>query len=700
VTPPAIRVGLLGAGYIADWHARALGSVPGARVVAVCDQSRDRAAALAARCGAERAHAALDEMLAAGGLDAVHVLLPPTAHAAAAHALLAAGVPAYLEKPLCVTAAEADELASAGGRLAVGHNFLFAPPYERLKADLAAGRIGRVEHITVLWAKEFGPLRGGPFGGWVFRNPANILLEVGPHLAAHVLDLAGPPNRVRAEALDPVRLPGGAEFFRRWVVRTDHGHTRVDVRMAFGPGVTEHRVEVRGSAGTAVVDFEAGTYLLDRPTHLPPDFDRYRRTTRAARAATRQARGTLARYVLSKAGLVRDGNLFGASIAAAVRAFYATPTDPRLSAKFGAAVVRTCLDVARAAGLDPGAAAPLPAQPVAAQTSRPEVLVLGGTGFIGRALVRRLVGAGRRVRVLARDPASVPDDLRAGVEVCRGDLARSLDLACALDGVPTVVHLARPHARTWDDYLRDDIGVTRSVAEACLAAGVKRLVYTGTTDSYYSGRAEVITEDTPLDPKIGRRNLYARAKAAAEGELLALHRDRGLPVVVARPAVVIGPGGDPHHWGVGFWSAPHACRLWGDGTNPLPLVLADDVADALVRCLDVGGIDGEAFNLAADSGATARDYLAALSDATRTWIDARPTPPWRFYAGDAFKWMAKVLLRHPERRPPSLRDWTSRTYRARYDCSKACRLLGWSPVSDRDALLAEGVRRAATEWSA
>ena len=77
-----IRVGLLGAGYIADWHVRALRSVPGAGVAAVCDQSGDRAAALAARCGAPRVHAALDEMLAAGGLDAVHVLLPPAAHAA------------------------------------------------------------------------------------------------------------------------------------------------------------------------------------------------------------------------------------------------------------------------------------------------------------------------------------------------------------------------------------------------------------------------------------------------------------------------------------------------------------------------------------------------------------------------------------------------------------------------------------------
>lgn len=716
MSSPTIRVGLLGAGYIADWHCKALRSVRGARVVAVCDQSTDRAAALAQKCGAERAFATLDEMLAEAKLDAVHVLLPPTAHAAAARTLLDRGVAAYIEKPLCVRADDARDLADragvgAGATLAVGHNFLFTPGYERLKADLAAGRLGRVEHVTVVWAKEFGQLRGGPFGAWVFRHPGNIMLEVGPHLAAHVLDLCGPPDRVAAEALDPVALPNGGTFYRRWLVTTHHGRATADVRASFGPGFTEHRVEVRGTAGTAVVDFEAGTYVLRRRTHLPTDFDRYARSRAEAKTVTRQARGTLARYVFSKLKLVKDGNPFGASIARAVRQFYAGlggTTDPRLTAAFGASVVNLCLDVARAAGRDPevevtppAASVLTPAATASEPKAAPDVLILGGTGFIGRALVKRMAAAGRRVRLLARDPNSVPADLKAaGVEVVRGDLSRPCDLASALTGITGVIHLARSNSRTWAEYLRDDVGVTRAVAEACLAAGVKRLVYTGTTDSYYSGRDEVVTEATPLDPKIHRRNLYARAKAEAERELLALHKDRGLPVVIARPAIVIGPGGDPHHWGIGSWASPETCHLWGDGTRPVPLVLADDVAAALVRCLDVPGIEGEAFNLAADATVTPREYVAAMSDALGTWIDARPRSPLSYYSGDAAKWLVKCLVRHPERRVPSYRDWKSRTYRARYDCSKAKRVLGWAPVSDRDALLAEGVRRAAAEWSA
>ncbi|MFO0850939.1 MAG: NAD-dependent epimerase/dehydratase family protein [Gemmataceae bacterium] len=703
----ARRVGLLGAGYIADWHVRALRTVPGARVVAVCDQNRDRAEGLAARCGAARAETDLAALLKAGDVDVVHVLLPPTAHAAAARAVTDAGLPVYIEKPLCVTPADAAELAAreaAGGRIGVGHNFLFDRCYERLKADLAAGRLGRVEHVRTVWAKEFGPARAGPYGGWVFRNPANILLEVGPHPVAHLIDLlGGPPDRVQAIPLDPVRLPNGGVFYRRWLAWAVRGRVSAEVLIAVGGGLPEHRVAVRGSAGAAAVDYELGTYHLDRRTHQPVDFDRYTRTTRLAAGLARQARRNLAGYVLSKARLSRGGNSFGASVAAGVRQFYAQlaggPADPRLSARFAADVVTTCLDLARAAGADP---ADVPAAPPA--VGRPggpaDVLVLGGTGFIGRALVRRLAADGRRVRALVRDPAGIPAELAAkGVQVVPGDLGTPGDLAAAVAGVDRVVNLARSQSRTWGEYLRQDVDAARAVGEACVAARVRRLVYTGTTDSYYSGDDQVITEDTPLDPRLHRRNLYAQAKARAEAALTDLARTAGLPLVVARPAIVIGPGADPHHWGVAFWPAADACRYWGAGDNPLPLVLVDDVADALARCLDRDEATGQVFNLAADPGVSARRYVAALSDALATWIDARPTPTWRYFAADLAKYGVKWAVRHPERRPPSYRDWKSRTYRARFDCSKASRVLGWRPVSDPDALVEQGVRAAAGVWS-
>src|SRR3989442_8745726 len=90
-------VALLGAGYMADWHAQALGTIPDVQLVAICDQTIERAWALADRFGVARVYDALDAMLTAERLDAIHVLLPPDHHFPAAQTILNAGLDVLLE---------------------------------------------------------------------------------------------------------------------------------------------------------------------------------------------------------------------------------------------------------------------------------------------------------------------------------------------------------------------------------------------------------------------------------------------------------------------------------------------------------------------------------------------------------------------------------------------------------------------------
>ena len=105
-----------------------------------------------------------------------------------------------------------------------------------------------------------------------------------------------------------------------------------------------------------------------------------------------------------------------------------------------------------------------------------------------------------------------------------------------------------------------------------------------------------------------------------------LHREERLPVVIFRPGIVIGRGSSPLHWGVGMWSWDAVCQLWGRGRTPLPLVLVEDVAAALVAALEIPGIEGETFNLIADSGITARQYIGALERVRRRRIPRRSRP--------------------------------------------------------------------------
>ena len=270
---------LLGTGYIAEWHAKAIASIRDVELVAVCDQSQLRAEAFGRKFKVPRVYGTLGAMLAAEQLDAVHVLLPPEHHFQAAKTILNAGVNVFLEKPMCLSAQDGETLTRLAEahhlRLGVGHNFLFPQCYERLRRDLHDGILGSIDHLTITWHRELPQLSSGPFDIWMLREPANIMLEVGSHSVAQVLDLLGSPEEIDAKASNPVELPSGQKFYRRWQVNAMKGRTAIELRFSFVPGFGEYTIQARGSLASATVDFDRDTYSLRRHRPLSDDFDRY-----------------------------------------------------------------------------------------------------------------------------------------------------------------------------------------------------------------------------------------------------------------------------------------------------------------------------------------------------------------------------------------------------------------------------------------
>jgi nucleoside-diphosphate-sugar epimerase len=547
----------------------------------------------------------------------------------------------------------------------------------------------------------------------MLRDPRNIMLETGSHLVAHMLDLVGEPDEMEVRAGNAIKVPTGRSFYRRWQVGAVKGPVAIAIECSFAPGFAEHNIHVRGSLAAATADIERNTYALERYRPADPDFENYLIVANRAKYQKSQARRTLAKYVLSKLGLEKRGTAYGEGIARALDAYYdafyqetdgdAEGRDQRVSGQFGARVIRVCERIAERANLPAESVRPRTEPSLAGAGAKADILVLGGAGFIGKELVRQLIAEGRGVRVLVRSAAGLPEDLRAQVDCQTGNLLDREALLRAIEGVQCVVHLARAHVKTWAEYQKYEIDATRLVGECALQAGVKRIIYAGTIDSYYAGkRGSTITEATPLDPHIARRNLYARAKALSEAALFEMHQERNLPLVIVRPGIVIGRGGSPFHWGVGMWWHDAVCQIWGQGHNKLPLVLVEDVARGLIAAMDTPAIEGRDFNLVADQflstkGLSAQEYLDELDRAGGMRIQRYATPILRFYLLDLMKWVVKVAVRHPERRMPSWRDWKSRTQQARFDCSAAKTVLGWNPVSERGELVRKGIEEPLRE---
>ena len=335
---------------------------------------------------------------------------------------------------------------------------------------------------------------------------------------------------------------------------------------------------------------------------------------------------------------------------------------------------------------------------IAVGRSAPTVLVLGGTGFMGRALVERLLQDGARLRALVRDLSGRAAWLaQQGVELAKGDIADTASVEAALDGIQHVYHLARGSGPAWSDYLRLDVEPTRRLADLCCARGIG-LYYTSSIAIYDGGRVgDAIAESTPPSRASMRLNVYARAKAANESLLAELHRARGLKVVVFRPGIVIGRGGDPRHSGVGAWPDPSTCRPWGGGRHRLPFVLVDDCADAMVRALHRPAVAGETFNLVGDASLSGNDYLDALERIAGTKIKRLSLPAWRLFAQSVARWGVTLLTARPEHPLPSYRYCDGLSCRASYVADLAKRRLGWAPTSDASVMIERGIAAAVAE---
>jgi nucleoside-diphosphate-sugar epimerase len=535
----------------------------------------------------------------------------------------------------------------------------------------------------------------------MLRKPENLFFELGPHLVAFLEDLLGQPDQLSVNVSMPIDLPGDNRVYRRWHVYGEKGDTSFDLNLSVIPGFADRSIHVRGHAASATCLFDRDIYTRDEPSGAGILFDNFLTIKKLAWQLGINGLSNLLKAVKNTLLKAPAANPFGDSIEKSVECFYRTLSgeiDNRMNGQFGANVISTIEQITLKPNFEKISQKAV--WHVLPPLKKPTVLVLGGTGFIGQYLVKALAKRKLGIRVVTRGMGSGQIAL-AGlpVELIQGNLANPDFMDKALQGIEVVYDLAKTDGKKWADYYQNDVLVTQNIANRALANNVKRFIYTGTIDSYYSAdRNGVITSDTPLDAGITTRNHYARSKAACEELLMKLHKENNFPVVIFRPGIVIGKGCPPAHWGVGMFQSDTRMQFWGDGENKLPFVLVEDVAEALVLGLDKKGIEGQTFLLTDAPLLSGKEYVDIVSKETGTHIRSVPTPFWQFFLIDAIKESAKHLIRHPNRKIPSYRDWASRSHRARYDSSKTQKVLGWRPAGKRENLINQGIVEAVQDF--
>jgi dihydroflavonol-4-reductase len=173
----------------------------------------------------------------------------------------------------------------------------------------------------------------------------------------------------------------------------------------------------------------------------------------------------------------------------------------------------------------------------------PPVLVTGGTGFVGGALLGRLVADGRDVRALVRDHAGAALVSAAGATPITGHLGDAEALRAAAEGCGTVFHAAGVNAmclRDPGELFRTNVGGSERMIRAAAAAGVSRIVYTSSAATIGEPEGIVGREDTPHRGSF--LSAYERSKFEAEQRVRDVAASIGVAVTIVNPSSVQGPG--------------------------------------------------------------------------------------------------------------------------------------------------------------
>ncbi len=207
------------------------------------------------------------------------------------------------------------------------------------------------------------------------------------------------------------------------------------------------------------------------------------------------------------------------------------------------------------------------------------ILVTGGGGFLGGAIVRRLKEIGENVRSFSRNRYPHLDAL--GVEQVQGDLCDLAAVTRACQDVEVVYHAAaRPPGvwGTYQDFYRPNVIGTRNIIDACKQCGVQRLIYTSSPSVVFDGQdMEGVDESAPY-PAVFHA-YYPRTKAMAEQQVLQAAA-AGLPAIVLRPHLIWGPGDT--HFAPRIIARADRLRQVGDGTNRVDTIYIDNAAHAHV----------------------------------------------------------------------------------------------------------------------
>ncbi|MBW2564336.1 MAG: NAD-dependent epimerase/dehydratase family protein [Deltaproteobacteria bacterium] len=315
------------------------------------------------------------------------------------------------------------------------------------------------------------------------------------------------------------------------------------------------------------------------------------------------------------------------------------------------------------------------------------ILVTGGGGFLGKAIVRRLVESGENVRSFSR--RFYPELKSMGVDQIQGDIGDNSEVIKACNGIQTVFHVAaKPGVwGNYKDYYKTNVSGTKNVIEACNNHHISKLVYTSSPSVVFNGMdMEGVDESVPYPDHFHAH--YPKTKAIAEQLVVSASTDK-LRTIILRPHLIWGP--EENNFVPRIIAKAGWLKIVGNGRNLVDTVYIDNAADAHILAaenLDKNpDISGNVYFISQDEPVLLWGLInAILKAAGLEPVKGSIPKQMAWLLGTAFEFLYKVL--HIKKEPPMTRFVAEELATSHwFDISAARRDLGYSPrVSTEEGL--------------
>lgn len=669
------KIAFAGCGKIAHVHINFLSKL-GAKVASVCDSSDTRASLFSQQYKIPHYYTDMSTMLSEENLEVLHILTPPHTHFDLIIKSLESGCHVVVEKPLCLKKSEAERIYKIAQeknlKLCVDHTRVYNPLLLKARKIIQNGQYGKVVRMEYDYDDPFLDMKGNAIP-WLKEMQGGIFEDLLPHPLSVFLSIDP-----QLDIKNVIFKANKAKITEELFVRLSSVNTDAFVKLSLKIKPLKNILNIYCQNGSIKIDLRNQYAVFLKHYNIPNILSR--------------VVNTISEILQMSFGFLKSviGILLGkihpySGLDEILRIFYTDLAIPKHD-------TANTLDALKIVDLterivdsisDKNTSERLDEQKYRNRLLKPaECLVTGGTGFIGKALVRRLLADGMSVRVLCRKNSDL-DAIPENAGITFGDVRDSESLKKALHGVNLVYHCAAAMSGDWADFYETTVSGTANLLEAIRESQVKKLIYLSSLSVLNYNKianGSVVNEKSYTEDKPEARGFYTQSKLDAENIIRNFADEiKKVTTIILRPGLVYGRESNKVLNNAGVLLDKYLF-VFGMGKRYLGLNYIENLSDALLLASKSDLASGVIYHVVDSEQPTVSEFIRkhnALTGNTVTPI-FMPIILWK----TAFSLVDILLLVKNGKKGDFSYKLASNSKKLSYSCDSIQKEMQWNPPYD------------------